>query len=254
MQAEGGLMSITGDADGPPYRLGVAISDIVTGMFAAQGVAMALLARNRSGRGQQVDIGMLDATAAVLTYQAASYFATGVVPVRMGNRHPTIVPYETFAASDGDFVLAVGNDGLWRAFCQTCGLEALAEDQRFMTNRQRVQHYDELKPMIAARLRSRTRAEWIAALTAAGVPCGSVRDIGEVLRDPQIVARDMIATVDHVSLGALQLLGVPIKLSETPGGVRSAPPTLGQHTEAILRDDVGLDADSIAALRAEEVI
>src|SRR5690242_15169888 len=158
MQGEGGLMSITGAADGPPYRLGVAISDIVSGMFAAQGVSMALIARERTGRGQRVDIGMLDSVAALLSYQAAIYFATGAAPGRMGNRHPTIVPYETFAASDGDFVLAVGNDDQWRRFSAIAGLDF---DERYATNRQRVALYDELRPKIAARLAQATRREWI---------------------------------------------------------------------------------------------
>jgi crotonobetainyl-CoA:carnitine CoA-transferase CaiB-like acyl-CoA transferase len=236
MQAEGGLMSITGEADGPPYRLGVAISDIVTGMFAAQGITLALLARERTGQGQLVDISMLDATAALLTYQAAIYFATGKPPVRMGNRHPTIVPYETFEGSDGAFVLAVGNDEQWRRFCTTAGIDALANDARFATNRDRVAHYAELKPVLESHLRTRPRDEWIRVLTAAGIPCGSVRDIGEVLGDPQVAARNMIQTVDHQTLGSINVLGTPLKLSETPGAVRQAPPTLGQHTDAILRE------------------
>ena len=236
MQAEGGLMSITGEADGPPYRLGVAISDIVTGMFAAQGITLALLARERTGHGQLVDISMLDATAALLTYQAAIYFATGRNPVRMGNRHPSIAPYETFSASDGDFVVAVGNDEQWRRFCTTAGLDALAGDARFATNRDRVAHYAELKPVLESHLRTRPRDEWIRVLTAAGIPCGSVRDIGEVLGDPQVAARNMIQTVDHQTLGSINVLGTPLKLSETPGAVRQAPPTLGQHTDAILRE------------------
>ena len=236
MQAEGGLMSITGEADGPPYRLGVAISDIVTGMFAAQGITLALLARERTGQGQLVDISMLDATAALLTYQAAIYFATGKPPVRMGNRHPTIVPYETFEGTDGAFVLAVGNDEQWRRFCTTAGIDALANDARFATNRDRVAHYAELKPVLESHLRTRPRDEWIRLLTAAGIPCGSVRDIGEVLVDPQVAARNMIQTVDHQTLGSINVLGTPLKLSETPGAVRQAPPTLGQHTDAILRE------------------
>jgi crotonobetainyl-CoA:carnitine CoA-transferase CaiB-like acyl-CoA transferase len=254
MQAEGGLMSITGDADGPPFRLGVAISDIATGMFAFQGIAMALLARARSGRGQLVDVGMLDATASLLTYQAGNYLTTGEVPARMGNRHPTIVPYETFAASDGNFVLAVGNDSLWRAFCQAAGLEQLGADPRFTTNPQRVRAYDEIKRAIVPRLRTRTRAEWIEAFTTAGVPCGAVRSVGEVLQDPQIESRDMVQEVAHHTLGAVRVLGVPVKLSATPGAVRTAPPTLGQHTEAILRDDLQLGPEEIAALRAAGAI
>jgi len=249
VQAEGGLMSITGEADGPAFRLGVAIADIVSGMFAAQGIALALLARARTGRGQHVDIGMLDSTAALLTYQAAIYFATGQPPTRMGNRHPTIVPYETFEASDGEFVLAVGSEGLWRRFCELLDAPGVAEDPRFATNRDRVSHYEILRPLLAERIRQRSRAEWIERLMAAGVPCGSVRDVSEVLRDPQMTAREMIAAVEHAAIGRVQVLGVPIKLSETPGTVRTAPPTLGQHTDQILRTDLGFSDADITRLR-----
>jgi crotonobetainyl-CoA:carnitine CoA-transferase CaiB-like acyl-CoA transferase len=254
MQGEGGLMSITGDADGPPYRLGVAISDIVTGMFAAQGISMALLARIRTGRGQHVDIGMLDSTSALLTYQAAIYFATGAPPPRLGNRHPTIVPYETFAASDGDFVLAVGNDELWRTFCRVTELDALGTDPRFASNRDRVKNHGALKPILEERLKARTRAEWLSALTAEGVPCGSVRDVGEVLEDPHLHARDMVREVEHATLGAVRVLGVPMKLSDTPGQVRTGPPTLGQHTDHILSADLGLTDDEIRTLRKDGVV
>jgi crotonobetainyl-CoA:carnitine CoA-transferase CaiB-like acyl-CoA transferase len=253
MQGEAGLMSITGDAGGPPYRLGVAISDIVSGMFAAQGITLALLARSRTGRGQHVDIGMLDATAALLTYQASIYFATGTTPGRMGNRHPTIVPYETFHASDGDFVVAVGNDEQFRRFCGIIGAESLPNDERFSTNRARVVHYDELRPLLVERLQTRFRREWVRDLKAAGVPCGSVREIAEVLADPQLDARQMIETVDHATAGAIRLLGVPIKLSETPGSVRMAPPALGQHTDQIL-SECGLSRADIQALRDAKTI
>lgn len=251
MQAEGGLMSITGAADGPPYRLGVAISDIVSGMFAAQGIAMALFARERTGRGQLVDIGMLDSVAALLSYQAAIYFITGAAPGRMGNRHPTIVPYQTFATSDGEFVLAVGNDEQWRKFCGVAGIEP---EERFATNRQRVVQHEELERLIAERLRLRPRQYWIERLAAAGVPCGSVRDLGEVFTDPQLTARDMIAHVEHAAIGPLRLLGVPIKLSDTPAAVRSAPPLLGQHTDAVLGRDLGMTGEAVANLRARGVI
>lgn len=254
IQGEAGLMSITGDAAGPPYRLGVAIADIVTGMFAAQGISLALLARARTGRGQRVDVGMLDATASLLTYQAGIFFATGATPGRLGNRHPTIVPYETFLASDGDFVVAVGNDDQFRRFCRVVGLESLSTDERFSTNRARVGHYDELRPLLGERLRSRSREEWVRDLKAAGVPCGAVRDVAEVLADPQLDARNMVKTIDHVSAGAIRLLGVPIKLSETPGDVRLAPPVLGQHTDRILREDCGLSAAQIDSLRADKTI
>jgi crotonobetainyl-CoA:carnitine CoA-transferase CaiB-like acyl-CoA transferase len=248
VQAEGGLMSITGSADGPPYRLGVAIADIVSGMFAAHGITLALLARERSGRGQLVDVGMLDSTAALLTYQAAIYFATGRAPQRMGNRHPTIVPYETFAASDGDFVLAVGNDDQWRRFCGVAALESIGAEARFATNRARVSNYAELREILTAHLRGRTRAEWIASLTTAGVPCGSVRSIDEVLTDPQLDARQMIEAVEHASVGPVHVLGVPIKLSDTPGRVHAAPPTLGEHTDHILRS-LGFADEEMTKLR-----
>ena len=251
MQAEGGLMSITGAADGPPYRLGVAIVDIVSGMFAAYGVAMALFARERTGQGQEVDLAMLDATVALLTYQAGNFFASGQVPARLGNRHPSIVPYETFAASDGEFVLAVGNDDQWRRFC---AIAALPEDARFATNRQRVTGYAELRPFVADRLRVEPRQYWIDRLTAAGVPCGSVRNFKELFEDPQLAAREMIARVEHATIGQLQALGVPVKLSDTPGAVKTAPPTLGQHTASVLVEDLGFTADQVAALRKQQVI
>jgi crotonobetainyl-CoA:carnitine CoA-transferase CaiB-like acyl-CoA transferase len=251
MQAEGGLMSITGAADSPPVRLGVAIVDIVSGMFAAYGVAMALLARERTGRGQEVDLAMLDATVALLTYQAGNYFASGKVPARLGNRHPSIVPYETFSASDGEFVLAVGNDEQWRRFCAVAELPA---DERFTTNRQRVSGYDALRPFVADRLREMPRQFWIDGLTKAGVPCGSVRNFDELFADPQLDAREMIAMVEHATIGPMKALGIPIKLSDTPGAVRTPPPTLGQHTDAVLGRDLGFSADAIAALRRQQVI
>jgi len=251
IQGEGGLMSITGAADGPPYRLGVAIADIASGMFAAYGVALALFARERTGRGQQVDLAMLDAVAALLTYQAGNFFASGRVPARLGNRHPSIVPYEVFAASDGDFVLAVGNDEQWKTFCAAAELACV---ERFGTNRQRVTGYDELRPIVAAALGTRPRRYWIERLSAAGVPCGSVRNLQEVFDDPQLAAREMVTRLEHAVAGPLQLLGVPVKLSDTPGGVRTAPPTLGQHTDTVLTNDLGLPAAEIDRLRALRIL
>jgi len=254
VQAEGGLMSVTGSPDGPPYRLGVAIADLVAGLLAAQGVTLALLARQRTGRGQHVDISMLDGVAALLSYQAGIFFATGSAPPRMGNRHPTIVPYETFEASDGEFVLAVGNDDQFRRFCDVAGVAGLAADDRFARNPDRVRNYDLLRPRLAAALARKTRAEWIEALTAAGVPCGSVRDVGEVLTDPHLDARRMVEVVEHAAAGSIRVLGVPIKLSDTPGRVRTAPPTLGQHTAAVLGGDLGVPADEIERLRRQQVV
>ena len=249
LQAEGGLMSITGESDGPAYRLGVAIADITSGMFAAYGVAMALLARHRTGRGQFVDIGMLDSVAALLTYQAGIYFATGQAPQRLGNRHPTIVPYETLEAGDGELVVAVGNDQLWRTFCGVLGVDRLADDPRFATNEDRVERHAALRPILVERLRARPAADWIVLLTEAGIPCGAVRDLEEVFLDPQIVERAMVVALDHPVAGAIRTLGVPVKLNDTPGSVRTPPPTLGQQTEEILGRDLGLEASAIARLR-----
>jgi crotonobetainyl-CoA:carnitine CoA-transferase CaiB-like acyl-CoA transferase len=251
MQAEGGLMSITGAGGGQPFRLGVAIADIVSGMFAAQGVTTALYARERTGRGQFVDLAMFDSVIALLTYQAGIYFATGQAPARMGNRHPTIVPYETFRAADGDFVLAVGNDDQWRRFCAVAQFD---EDERFATNRLRVTNYAALKPLLDARLATEPREHWIMRLKKAGVPCGGVRDLHEVFSDPQVEARSMMTELDHMKAGLLKLVGTPLKFSETPGSIRTPPPVLGEHTEPVLTRDLGFTAHDVAALRAQGVV
>ena len=247
-------MSITGPGDGPAYRLGIAIADITSGMFAAYGVAMALLARHRTGKGQFVDIGMLDSVAALLTYQAGIYFATDRAPTRMGNRHPTIVPYETLEAADGEFVVAVGNEQLWQSFNTLLGLEELTDDPRFATNQDRVAHRDELRPILVERLQSKTAAEWTEVLKAAGIPCGAVRDLEQVFTDPQILERAMVVALDHPVAGAIKALGVPIKLQDTPGAVRVPPPTLGQHTDQILRGDLGYGAEDIERLRQDSAV
>jgi formyl-CoA transferase/CoA:oxalate CoA-transferase len=236
MQAEGGLMSITGAADGPPFRLGVAIGDIATGMFAVQGILAALFARHRSGRGQHVDIAMLDAVTALLSYQASSAFATGAVPERMGNRHPSIAPYDTFAAADGDFVLSVGNDDQFRRLSQVLGRPELAVDPRFTTNANRVANHVALREELSPLLGARTRNNLVQALTAAGVPSGAVRTVAEALADPQLAAREMIVPLEHLTAGPIRVLGTPLKLSDTPPAVRTPPPALGQHTAAILAE------------------
>ena len=253
IQAEGGLMDITGPADGSGFRLGVAVADIFTGVLAAQGVTLALLARQRSGLGQLVDVAMLDSVAALLSYQAGLQFA-GQEPRRLGNRHPTIAPYDSFETSDGEIVLAVGNDLQWGRFCSAAGVEGLAADARFATNPARVREHHALRAAIGPILRGATTSAWVARLRAAEVPCGAVRSVGEVLADPQLASREMIARVDHPSAGPIDLLGVPIKLSASPGSVRTPPPTLGQHTDTILRDDLGLGPDDIERLRHEGAI
>ena len=251
LQAEGGMMSLTGSPDAEPFRVGVAIADIVSGMFAAQGISAALYARERTGRGQLVDIAMLDAVAALLTYQAGIYFATGAPPVQLGNRHPTIVPYETFTASDGDFMLAVGTDDQWRKFCDVAAIDP---GDAFATNRGRVTGYKDLRPQVAAALRPRPRSYWIEKLRAVGVPCGSVRSLDEVFADPQIAAREMVVSMTHPAAGEIRILGSPMKLSDTPASQRTPPPTLGQHTDGVLQKDLGLSPAAVRELRASGVI
>jgi crotonobetainyl-CoA:carnitine CoA-transferase CaiB-like acyl-CoA transferase len=253
-QAEGGLMSITGDPDGPPFRLGLPIADLVAGLFAAQGILLALRARDKTGRGRLVDISMQDSVAALLTYQAAGYLATGENPPRMGNAHASIVPYGTFEVRDGLLMLAVGNDDQWRRFCEVAGLPALAGDERFATNPQRVMHRDLLLPMLAPVLTARDREDWTRRLREAGVPCGGVQTIGEMLADPQLAAREMISTVQHPTAGALRLVGNPVKLSDIPSRPDTASPALGEHTDTILIDDLGMSAEEVQDLRRRNVV
>jgi crotonobetainyl-CoA:carnitine CoA-transferase CaiB-like acyl-CoA transferase len=248
MQAEGGLMSVTGAADGPAFRVGVAIADLVAGLLAAQGIVLALYARDRSGRGQHVDVGMLDAVVSLLTYHASMHLTTATMSQRVGNRHATIAPYDTFPVADGDLFLAVGNDDQFRRFCEVTGQQALIGDERFATNPSRVVHHRELRERLAPIMRQHPRTYWSEVLTQAGVPCGAVRDVPDALSDPQLHARNMIESVEHAAAGTLKVLGVPIKLSETPGSVRTAPPTLGQHTVDVL-SELGCSADAIDELR-----
>jgi formyl-CoA transferase/CoA:oxalate CoA-transferase len=253
IQAEGGLMSVTGEADGPGYRVGVAIADLVAGLLAAQGITLALFGRERTGRGQHVDISMLDGVISLLSYHASIFLTTGANSGRVGNRHATIAPYDTFPAADGEFFLAVGNDEQFHRFCRAIGLDELPQDPRFASNPARVVNADALRRQLVPILQRQSRQRWLEHLTAAGVPCGAVRSVSEALSDPQVSARRMIEAVEHAVLGSLKVPGVPIKLSDTPGSVRSAPPTLGQHTDAVLTE-LGIGAARIAELRRERVI
>ena len=254
VQAEGGLMSVTGGPDSPPVRLGVAISDIAAGMFAMQGILLAVIARGTTGRGQQIDLSMFDSTLALLTYQAQRTLLTGVAPTRSGNRHASIAPYDTFATSDGTLVLAVGNDDQWQRFCAAAQLDHVAKDKRFVTNDGRVRLYAELQPIISAVLAAAPLETWLQRLREAGVPVGAVRAVDVALSDPQAAAREMIAEVEHASIGTMPVLGIPVKLSETPGAVRTAPPVLGEHTRRVLTTDLGLSDADVTALAAEGVV
>jgi formyl-CoA transferase/CoA:oxalate CoA-transferase len=195
-----------------------------------------------------VDISMLDSVAATLTYQAGLWFTTGSTPSRTGNRHPSIAPYDTFPALDGTLVLAVGNDTQWQAFCRQTGQADLASDPRYLTNAGRVRHYADLQPALASLLATRSRQDWIDRLVPAGVPCAAVRPLDEVLSDPQLLARQMIEELPHPAAGLLRVMGVPVKLSDTPGAVRSAPPRLGEHTISVLTGMLGLDPAAVADL------
>lgn len=253
-QAEGGLMSLTGDAAGPPFRLGLPISDLAAGLFAAQGILLALLERATTGHGRQVDISMLDSVAALLTYHASAYLATGDDPLRQGNAHGSIVPYDTFDARDGPFVLAVGNDDQWRRFCAAAGLAELATDERFATNPQRVAHRHLLQPIVAGVIKTHDRADWTECLRQAGVPCGLVRTVGETLDDPQLQARGMITAVQHPVAGELRLVGSPIRLSDSTTRADRPPPTLGEHTDAILMKELGFSEAQVKDLRQRQVV
>jgi formyl-CoA transferase len=230
------------------------ITDLVAGMLAAQGVLAALYARERTAKGQYIDLAMLDAVASLMTYQASAYLATDVIPGRYGNGHVSIVPYDTFNARDGQIMLAVGNDQQWRRFCDAAGLSELADDPRFATNPQRVVNRATLVPILERAIAARDRAYWIDLCAEAGVPCGAVRNVAEMLADQQIAARGMIASMTHAKAGDIRLVGSAIKFSEGGDGNHAAPPVLGQHSEAILTNDLGLSRDEITGLRAEEVI
>lgn len=255
LQAEAGLMSITGlpDADGGhPAKVGVAIADVLTGLFGAVGVLAALLARDRAG-GQRVDVSILESALAGLVNQAQNAFVTGTAPGRRGNSHPNIVPYETFATADGEIAVAVGSERQWLRFCSAVGVPALATDARFATNGDRVSHRAELRPLLEARFASASSASWLRALAEAEIPSGPINDILTALALPQSRARAMDVTVQHPVLGAIRQVGVPIKLSATPGSVRTAPPLLGEHTDEILAE-LGFDPTAVADLRARGVV
>jgi crotonobetainyl-CoA:carnitine CoA-transferase CaiB-like acyl-CoA transferase len=254
IQGLGGLMSITGEPDGPPEKVGVAITDITTGLYATIGILTALTHRDRTGEGQHVDMALFDAQVAALANQSMNYLVSGIPPQRLGNAHPNIVPYQTFRTRDGDIIVAVGNDRQFRRLCEAAGRPELAADPRFATNAARVAQRTTLVPLLATIIATRDSADWLAALQEADVPCGSVNDLAGVFADPQAQHRGMKIELPHPAAGRAPTVANPIRLSQTPVEYRSAPPTLGQHTDDVLRSLLGLTDGQIAVLRRDRVI
>jgi crotonobetainyl-CoA:carnitine CoA-transferase CaiB-like acyl-CoA transferase len=253
IQAMGGLMSVTGAPDGPPTKVGVALTDLLTGMYAATAVLAALAERERSGRGQHVDLALLDVQVAALANQAESYLATGRAPGRLGNAHPSIVPYQAFRTSDGHVVVAVGNDGQFARLAEAIGRPELGRDARFATNAARVEHRDALVAILEAALATRPTAEWVRALDAADVPAGPINDLAQVFDDPQVGHRGLRVELPRAGGPPVPVVASPIRLSRTPVRL-SPPPRLGEHTREVLVGLLGMADDEVEALRAANVI
>jgi crotonobetainyl-CoA:carnitine CoA-transferase CaiB-like acyl-CoA transferase len=257
VQGLGGLMSVTGERDdlpgGGPQKVGVAVADLFTGLYATVAILAALRHREHTGEGQVIDMALLDTQVAMLANLGANYLVSGKVPRRAGNAHQNIVPYQVFEVADGHLILAVGNDGQFRKFCEVAGCAELANDSRFVRNADRVRHRETLVPLLAARLKMRQKADWLAALEAEKVPCGAINGLDDVFADPQVLSRGMTSTVPHPLNSDLTLVSSPMKLSATPVSVRHAPPMLGQHTDEVLGES-GLSAQEIATLREQGII
>ncbi|HMV38622.1 CaiB/BaiF CoA transferase family protein [Plasticicumulans sp.] len=258
IQGMGGLMSLTGQPDGTPgggpVKVGVALADVLTGLYATIGVLAALAHRERSGEGQHVDLALLDVQVAVLANQALNYLTTGCAPQRLGNAHPNIVPYQTFAAADGHLILAVGNDAQFARCCAVLGCPELAADERFASNRARVAHRTELVPRLAACFATQPRDAWLAALANANVPCGPINTLDQVFADAQVQHRQMRVELPHAQAGTVALVGSPLKLSATPVEYHLPPPQLGEHTATVLAQRLGYTADDLARLRAAGIV
>ena len=254
VQGESGVMDLTGFADGPPVKVGNSIADLVAGLSAAQGITLALLSRTRSGKGQKVEIGMLDQMAALLTYQAGLYWNGGGRPARRGNAHPSIVPYEVYQAQDAYLTLGVANNSLFERFCGAIGRPELARDLRFDTEAKRVANRDTLNPILNAELGTRPAAEWLERCDKAGVPAGKIKTVAEVCESEHLKARGMVVSLPHPKAGTVTMMGVPIRLWDTPGAATVAPPLLGEHTEEILTGLLRYPRAKVAALRAAGVV
>lgn len=258
IQGLGGLMSLTGreeSAEGAgPVKVGVALTDVLTGVYSSTAILAALAHREQGGQGQHIDMALLDVQVACLANQALNYLTTGVAPVRLGNAHPNIVPYQDFPTADGDFILTVGNDGQFRKFAEVAGQSQWADDPRFLTNKLRVAHRAELIPLIRQATVFKTTAQWVSELERAGVPCGPINDLAQVFADPQVQARGLALSLPHALGGSVPQVASPIRLSETPVEYRSAPPLLGEHTDMVLETLLGLHAADIAGLREAGVL
>jgi formyl-CoA transferase/CoA:oxalate CoA-transferase len=253
LQGMGGLMSITGELGGPPIKVGVAIADISGGMFASNGILVALYNREKTGKGQMVDVSLLDSQVAWLTYRAGAYFASGEVPQPMGSGHPVIVPYQAFKAKDVFINIAVGNDQLWERFCKAVSLENVMNDPKFATNAKRVENREEIVKIISDLIVTKDGEEWLKILTDAGIPCGPIYTVDKIFADPQVLHREMVKELDHPKAGKVKVTGIPIKLSDTPGEVETAPPVLGQHTQEVLTE-LGYNDKDLEKLKQEKVI
>lgn len=258
VQGLGGLMSLTGRPEGDdgagPVKVGVALTDILTGLYSAVAILAALAHRQHDGGGQHIDMALLDVQVACLANQAMNYLTTGVAPQRLGNAHPNIVPYQDFPTADGDFILTVGNDSQFRKFTEVAGRPELGGDPRFATNKLRVANRAELVPLIRQLTVFKTTAEWVAQLEAVGVPCGPINDLAQVFADPQVRARGLVMHLPHALAGLVPQVASPIRLSETPVEYRNAPPLLGEHTQQVLERVLGLDAGVVEGLRRSGVL
>lgn len=253
-QGMGGIMSVTGPPEGPPYRVGIAQADIVAGMFAAYGIMVALFHRERTKEGQRLETSLFQGQLAQLTFQAGRFFATGVSPKPQGNQHPLIAPYESFRTKDGHINIAVGNNALWSTFCKVLGIENYEKDPRFETNPKRVENRPALIQVIEERTTKYTSQELRDLLDQAGIPNGPVWTIGEALSAPQTLALGMVQELEHPKAGRIKVTGVPIQLGRSPGSVRLPPPMLGQHTQEILRELLGMSEKEVEELRTHGIV